>query len=278
MTSSCTIITNPANTNPANTNPANTNPNPAKKGIAQALERNGNTYFLQPQLQRSQASPFPADPRNSQGNRSCHSNVATTLVVVDANLDYSHWLATKIADGAELLILQPNCDGVEQISQAMKSYGGAIQHLHILAGGAPACLYLGNTELSLENLPNYRLHLLIWFMNRLRWASDTATSDGDDGSPECLYTPACTLSFYACRVAAGEAGSEFLQRLHYLTGAQIAASTQPIGNQVLGGTWQLDTVISDRVFYAPGVSHPVPNLPIDPQTLAAYPALLSSLM
>ncbi|NJL48079.1 MAG: DUF4347 domain-containing protein [Leptolyngbyaceae cyanobacterium SM2_5_2] len=42
---------------------------------------------------------------------------------------------------------------------------------------------------------------------------------------------------------AGDAGAEFLNRLHQLTGAGIAASPRLVGHADLGGDWQLDTTI-----------------------------------
>ena len=239
---------------------------PPNKDSIQSTDYGDGTYFLHPQPIGLQNTAPPALHSN-------HPNeLTTTLVVVDGNLDYAQWLSAGIIEGAKPLILKPDQDGVEQISKATRAYR-FIQHLHILAYAVPGCLYLGNVELNLETLPKYRLQLLTWFMARLRWASEKPE---DQSSPECLYTPACTLSFYAGRLAVGESGTEFLQRLHYLTGAQIAASTQPIGNQVLGGTWELDTIISDRILYASGADHPIPSLPMAATTLAAYPSLLTS--
>ena len=48
------------------------------------------------------------------------------------------------------------------------------------------------------------------------------------------------LFLYGCNVAAGDAGEEFIAKLHKITGAEIAASTTRIGNAVKGGNWELD--------------------------------------
>ncbi|MEO0989163.1 MAG: DUF4347 domain-containing protein, partial [Cyanobacteria bacterium J06639_14] len=50
------------------------------------------------------------------------------------------------------------------------------------------------------------------------------------------------IHFYACNLASGDAGEEFLTKLHHLTGATIHASTTKIGNAALGGNWQLDAI------------------------------------
>ena len=38
----------------------------------------------------------------------------------------------------------------------------------------------------------------------------------------------------------GGAGEEFIAQLRKITGAEIAASTTPIGNKAKGGNWELD--------------------------------------
>ena len=48
------------------------------------------------------------------------------------------------------------------------------------------------------------------------------------------------LLLYGCNVAAGDGGAEFLEKLHRLTGANIAATARPTGNVALGGDWELE--------------------------------------
>ncbi|NJL10180.1 MAG: DUF4347 domain-containing protein [Calothrix sp. SM1_7_51] len=52
-----------------------------------------------------------------------------------------------------------------------------------------------------------------------------------------------SISLYACRVAAGNVGTEFLDKLHNLTGANIAASSKLVGNSAQGGSWKLTKCI-----------------------------------
>jgi hypothetical protein len=49
-----------------------------------------------------------------------------------------------------------------------------------------------------------------------------------------------SLLLYGCHVAAGDAGEEFIGQLAQLTGANIAASAQKVGNGAKGGSWQLE--------------------------------------
>ncbi|NEO24797.1 MULTISPECIES: DUF4347 domain-containing protein [unclassified Moorena] len=51
---------------------------------------------------------------------------------------------------------------------------------------------------------------------------------------------ATPILLYGCNVAAGDAGTEFLERLHQITGTEIAASGNRTGNAALGGDWNLE--------------------------------------
>ncbi|NMG61257.1 DUF4347 domain-containing protein, partial [Geitlerinema sp. P-1104] len=59
------------------------------------------------------------------------------------------------------------------------------------------------------------------------------------------------IALYGCQVAAGDAGAEFVERLHHLTGATISASTRVVGQADLGGTWNLD--VQQGLGLVPGV-------------------------
>ncbi len=53
------------------------------------------------------------------------------------------------------------------------------------------------------------------------------------------------LYIYGCNVAAGDAGTEFIEKLHQITGANIAASNTVTGNSDLGGNWELEVKIGN---------------------------------
>ncbi|NMG61260.1 DUF4347 domain-containing protein, partial [Geitlerinema sp. P-1104] len=59
------------------------------------------------------------------------------------------------------------------------------------------------------------------------------------------------IALYGCQVAAGDAGAEFVEKLHDLTGATISASTRVVGHADLGGTWNLD--VQQGLGLVPGV-------------------------
>lgn len=142
------------------------------------------------------------------------------IVFLDSQVSNYQSLAKGIISGIEIIILDSG-DGIQRITQVLnqKTYSA----VHIVSHGSPACLYLGNTQLSLDTLNKYQDDLRTWF---------------DSPNPLLPYSP--TLLIYGCNVASGDAGEEFITKLHQITGAEIAASTTPIGNADKGGNWELD--------------------------------------
>ncbi|MBD2268834.1 DUF4347 domain-containing protein, partial [Anabaena sp. FACHB-1391] len=149
-------------------------------------------------------------------NNSFLRQTATTIVFIDASLSDYHTLQTGIIEGVKTVIISPNQDGIEQISQILQQHPH-ITTIHILSHGAPGCLYLGNSQLNLTNIHNYTQQLQQW-------------------QPQ-------NILLYGCNVAAGDAGAEFIHKLHQITNATISASTTKTGNAALGGNWQLEVNI-----------------------------------
>ena len=143
----------------------------------------------------------------------------TVLLFIDAAVDDIQTLVDGTQPGVSLVVLDPQRDGLEQITAILCSQP-EVSDIHIVAHGAPGCLYLGRTELSLETLSHYAPMLTAW-----RTLS---------GSP--------SLSLYGCNLASGDAGTEFLARLHQITGLSVAASRTKTGNSV-GGDWQLEVTV-----------------------------------
>ncbi|WP_176428782.1 DUF4347 domain-containing protein, partial [Nodularia sp. NIES-3585] len=146
-------------------------------------------------------------------NQTLHLDSQQILVFIDSAIEDHQHLVKGVVSQAEVIVLTSQQDGVEQITAALQGCD-RFSSVHIVSHGAPGTLYLGNTELSLATLDRYSEHLKAWF------------------------TPSVLL--YGCNVGMGDVGEEFLNKLHYLTGAGIAASTTPIGSAILNGNWQLD--------------------------------------
>lgn len=161
-----------------------------------------------------------------------HVNRTQHLVFIDSNVtDYSY-LATRVLPGVKVIILDPNQDGIKQITKALNLYSSPLS-IHIVSHGSPGCIYLGNTQLSLDTLNEYREELKTWF-NPTPFSISSNQEDKKN------------LYLYGCNVSAGDAGEEFISKLHYLTNATIFASTTKVGHKSLGGNWQLNAVINSR--------------------------------
>ena len=141
---------------------------------------------------------------------------ATTIVFIDSSVSDYHTLQAGIIEGVKSVIISPNQDGIEQISQILQQHPH-ITTIHILSHGSPGCLYLGNSQLNLTNIHNYTQQLQHWQLQN--------------------------ILLYGCNVADGDAGAEFIHKLHQITNATISASTTKTGNAALGGNWQLEVNI-----------------------------------
>ncbi|MBE9220435.1 DUF4347 domain-containing protein [Dolichospermum flos-aquae] len=152
-------------------------------------------------------------------NNSFLRQTATTIVFIDASLSDYQTLQTGIIEGVKTVIISQNQDGIEQISQILQQHPH-ITTIHILSHGAPGCLYLGNSQLNLTNIHNYTQQLQQWQRQN--------------------------ILLYGCNVAAGDAGAEFIHKLHQITNATISASATKTGNAALGGNWELEVNIPEN--------------------------------
>lgn len=150
-------------------------------------------------------------------------NQTTPLVFIDAGVDNYQQLFDGVVANAKAFILDTATDGIEQISQILQQYPEQ-KTVHIISHGSPGCLYLGNSQLSLDTLKQYAPQLQQWNIDN--------------------------LLLYGCHVAAGDAGEEFVGKLRGLTGADIAASKSLTGNAVKGGNWELEVKVGAGEFAA----------------------------
>ncbi|MFY7805853.1 MAG: DUF4347 domain-containing protein, partial [Limnoraphis robusta] len=155
-------------------------------------------------FQKSQETCF------SQASRTSKTNI---LVILDAQVEDCEKLQKGVVPQAKVILLDRTEDGIEQITQALRKYTD-LSEIHIISHGSPGCLQLGNTQLSLDTLKRYASQLQTWSVP--------------------------TLILYGCNVAAGDAGVEFIEKLHQITGAKIAASANKTGDSALGGDWNLE--------------------------------------
>ena len=141
-----------------------------------------------------------------------------TAVFIDASVENYQQLFDGVIAEAKPFQLDTATDGIAQIDQILQQHP-EIKTIHIISHGCPGCLYLGDGQLSLDTLHYYASELQ-------RWRLDN-------------------ILLYGCNVAARDAGTEFIAKLHDLTGARIAASKSLTGATAKGGNWELE-VVTDK--------------------------------
>lgn len=142
----------------------------------------------------------------------------STLIFVDTTVDNYQSLLLDADPTAEIIILDPDQDGIQQISQVLATRS-AVGSVQILSHGNSGRLKLGTADLNSETLDAYAEQIQQW--------QAALTSESD-------------ILLYGCNVAADAAGQAFVQRISQLTGADVAASTDLTGNAAQNGNWTLE--------------------------------------
>ena len=137
------------------------------------------------------------------------------VVFIDGKVDEWPVLAAGLQGSPMVVLLDPDLNGVEQMSTALATCRD-LSAIHIISHGSPGALRLGSTKLSWLTLSAYGEDIKGW---------------------RAALQPGAEILIYGCEVAAGIEGKAFLQRLHELTGANLAASTTKTGTAELGGDW-----------------------------------------
>ncbi len=144
------------------------------------------------------------------------------ILVVDSSIDNYQSLISGI-DHAEIILLEPSKNGIEQITEALTIYS-EVDSIQIISHGQVGSLQLGSTNLNADNLDSYAEDFAAW--------SESLTVNGD-------------IILYGCSVGTGSIGLEFINELSQLTNADIAASNDLTGNSQLGGDWDLEVITGD---------------------------------
>ncbi|MCT7989543.1 DUF4347 domain-containing protein [Laspinema olomoucense] len=167
-----------------------------------------------------------------------------TLVFIDSGVSEQQTLLDALAPDTEVIRLDGDRDGIEQIREAIAGRTG-IDSIHLVSHGSSGRVQLGTTQLDAETLDAY---LPQWQILR------GSLSEGAD------------ILLYGCNVGTSDTGVTFLQRLAELTGADIAASNDLTGSAELNGNWTLE--VSTGNIDAP--------VPFQSEAIAAYNAVLET--
>ncbi|MBE9165913.1 DUF4347 domain-containing protein, partial [Tychonema sp. LEGE 06208] len=194
------------------------------------------------------------------------SETPKAIAFIDTAVPNWKTLVDGVTPGTEVILLDSNRNGVEQIAQKLR--GGNFSAVHVVSHGAVGSLQLGNTMLTLDTLsastptniineenrgvvslsPSRNCDFVMWLKE---WAKGLASN--------------AEILLYGCNVAKGDLGAAFAQRLSQLTGANVAASTSLTGSAQKGGDWELG--------YATGAMEA--SLVFGPQVQDAYQGILA---
>ncbi len=159
-------------------------------------------------------APVPATQDEQQRHRE--------IVFVDSGVADAQALIDDLRarSGADIVVVQLDTqqDGVTQITAALADQHD-VDAVHIVSHGTDRALKIGSTWVTADGVDARAGQFAQW--------RNALSADAD-------------LLLYGCDLAAGAQGQALLQRLHELTGADVAASDDPTGGRSLGGDWDLE--------------------------------------
>ncbi|WP_371366733.1 DUF4347 domain-containing protein [Pseudomonas sp. QL9] len=155
------------------------------------------------------------DVRSSDAGQGAQAGSGRNVVFVDSRVEDAKQLLQGVASNTDVVFLDRNGNGVQQMAQYLAAHPGAAS-VQIIAHGNAGDLWLGNSYVSAENIADYGASL-----NQL---GANMQAGGD-------------ILVYACSTAQGERGQTFVDELASLTGRDVAASNDRTG---AGSDWDLE--------------------------------------
>ena len=146
------------------------------------------------------------------------------VVFVDAGVENYQQFVDDLNNSAdadrdfEVVVLDRNKDGIEQISALLQQYQN-IDAVHIISHGNDGNIQLGDTSLNANTLQQNSASIALW--------AKAFTDSGD-------------ILIYGCDLAASEVGQNLIDELGALTLTDVAASDDLTGAESKGGDWVLE--------------------------------------
>ncbi|QDT11572.1 Bifunctional xylanase/xylan deacetylase precursor [Planctomycetes bacterium K23_9] len=140
------------------------------------------------------------------------------IVFVDSSIDDISSLVDGLSANHELVLLQPNQDGLNQITEVL-ARRTHVQSVHIVAHGQAGQVQLGNQLVDADTIQQRQDSLRGW--------SHSLTDSAD-------------ILIYGCETGADASGLNLIDQIAKLTGADVAASTDNTGAASLDGNWILE--------------------------------------
>src|SRR5262245_6204202 len=145
----------------------------------------------------------------------------TRVVFIDSRVPDLQDLLNGALAGEAVFVLDMSSDGVQQMADILAANNlTSLSSISVVGHGAAGEIDLGSTTLDESDL------------------SAHATALAQIGS---ALAPGGNLQLYACDVASGDAGQQFISDLsHYAGGVTVEAATHDIGLTASGENWSLD--------------------------------------
>lgn len=145
------------------------------------------------------------------------------IVFVDGKLQDVQQLIAGLPSGTEVVVLDSNKDGLQQIADYLKDRSD-VDAIHLLSHGSEGTVELGNTWLNTQNIGQHS--------QTLNSIGAALAADGD-------------ILIYGCNTGEGTQGATLLNELARLTQADVAASDDETGAASKGGDWLLERQVGE---------------------------------
>lgn len=159
-----------------------------------------------------------ADSLSSNANTK--STSGKEIAFVDPRVRESEILLRQLKPGVEVVVLDPLKDGILQMTEYLQAQKD-VSAIHVLSHGVAGSITVADTILTAGNIDQYGQDFAGW--------RTALTQDAD-------------ILLYSCDLASTAEGKSLVDHLAALTGADIAASTNPTGAAAKGGDWTLEYV------------------------------------
>ncbi|MGQ9370037.1 DUF4347 domain-containing protein [Azospirillum sp. ST 5-10] len=146
------------------------------------------------------------------------------LLIADSALEDLAYLLERRRPGVRTILVSADEDAHGVLARALAARPAAI---HLLAHGEPGRVRLGAAAIDAASLADRH------------WPS----------------APGTEILIHACRVAEGETGRRFVERLARATDTAVAAASTPVGDAAQGAGWSLDHATATITAASPFVGH-----------------------
>ncbi|WP_158310428.1 DUF4347 domain-containing protein [Azospirillum baldaniorum] len=163
------------------------------------------------------STPSPTEPAAVTARLAEIQGAVRSVVFVDTSVSDYQTLLKDIAPDAKVVLLDSQQEALGQMAKALSGMSG-LDSVQIVSHGNEGHLYIAG---------------------RAYWADGLANRAQDLQAIGAALKPGGDILFYACNVGAGQAGQEFVQTIHRLTGADVAVSSDETGNAA-GQNWTLE--------------------------------------